>query len=67
MLLTLLLKGVGYVHLDLVANWVAAERQRKAEETTWRAAVAALVLAASLAAALTPAAVSVAALLGWLG
>ena len=67
MLLTLLLKGVGYVHLDLVANWVAAERQRKAEETTWRAAGAALVLAASVAAVLTPAAVSVAALLGWLG
>jgi hypothetical protein len=67
MLLTLLSKGVGYVHLDFVANWVTAERQRKAEETTWRAAAAALVLAASLAAVLTPAAVSVAALLGWLG
>jgi hypothetical protein len=67
MLLTLLFKGVGYVHLDFVANWVAAEQQRKAEETTWRGALAALVVASSLAAVLTPAAVSFAALLGWLG
>jgi hypothetical protein len=67
MLLTLLFKGVGCVHLDFVTNWVAAERQQEAEETPWRAVVAAMVLAASLAAVLTPAAIAAAALLGWLG
>jgi hypothetical protein len=53
--------------LDFVTNWVAAERQREFEEAPWRAAVAVMVLAASLAAVLTPAALSAAALLGWLG
>jgi len=67
MLLTLLFKGVGYVHVEFVTNWVAAEQQREAEETPWRAVVAAMVLAASLAAVLTPALVAAAALLGWLG
>jgi hypothetical protein len=52
--------------LDFVTNWVAAERQREAEETPWRAIVAVMVLAASLAAVLTPAAISAAALFGWL-
>jgi hypothetical protein len=67
MLLRLLFKGVGHVHLDIVTNWVAAERQREAEETPWRAVAAVMVLAASLAAVLTPATISMAALLGWLG
>jgi hypothetical protein len=53
--------------LDIVANWVAAQRQREAEETPWRAVAAVMVLAASLAAVLTPATISMAALLGWLG
>jgi hypothetical protein len=52
--------------LDNVADWIAAKRQREAEETPWRAVAAAMVLAASLAAALAPAAISAAALLGWL-
>jgi hypothetical protein len=67
MLLRLLFKGVGHVHLDIVANRVAAEPQREAEERPWRAIGAVMVLAASLAAVLAPATISMAALLGWLG
>jgi len=53
--------------LDVVTDWIATQRQREAEETPWRAVVAAMVLAASLAAVLAPAAIAAAALLGWLG
>jgi hypothetical protein len=52
--------------LEFVTNWIASERRREVEETPWRAVVAVMVLAASLAAALTPAAISTAALFGWL-
>jgi hypothetical protein len=52
--------------LEFVTDWVAAERRREAEETPWRAVFAVMVLAASLAATLAPAAISAAALLGWL-
>jgi hypothetical protein len=53
--------------LDFVLDWVAAERQREAEETPWRAVAALMVLAASLAAVLAPAAIAAAAMFGWLG
>jgi hypothetical protein len=52
--------------LEFVTDWIAADRQREAEETPWRAVIAVMVLAASLAATLTPAAISAAALFGWL-
>jgi hypothetical protein len=52
--------------LEFVTNRIAAQRQREVEETPWRAIGAVMVLAASLAAALTPAAISTAALFGWL-
>jgi hypothetical protein len=53
--------------LDFVVDWVAAERQREAEQSHWRAVAAVMVLAASLAAVLAPAAISAAAIFGWLG
>lgn len=56
----------GCGQLDNVAAWLAAQRQREAEETPWRGLAAAMVLAAALGAALTPAAISAAALFGWL-
>ncbi|HKW06214.1 MAG TPA: hypothetical protein VJS19_01450 [Candidatus Dormibacteraeota bacterium] len=52
--------------MDDLAGWVAAEQQREAEETPWRAVAAAMVLAASTSALALPAVVSIAALLGWL-
>jgi hypothetical protein len=67
MLLTLLFRESGCVHLDSVVDWVAAEKQREAEETSWRAVAAVMVLAASLVAVLAPAAISAAAMFGWPG
>ena len=49
--------------MEHVAGWVAADQQREAEETPWRAVAAAMVLAASLALLALPAVVSVVALL----